>query len=321
VGAAAAVLLATAAPAAARAATPRSPIADAQAGVALARRAADVVAARYSAALSESAQMDARVAELERLIPADEARGAALHDLVRRRAALLYKGNDPGSVMALLDSPDIVTTNRKAFLARVVQRHDHVAAERLRKAVDAARDERAELRSKQAAQAELTARLADEQRQLDHLLEASAAALRELEALATRSAVAVDGLICPVDGPVAFTDDFGQPRPENRHHEGNDIFAARGTRNVALVAGTIIQQTAGNGGNAVWLAGDDGNNYYYAHLDHFEGGPRRVAQGDLIGYTGDTGNATGGASHTHFELHPHGGGPVDPYATLRAICG
>ena len=72
---------------------------------------------------------------------------------------------------------------------------------------------------------------------------------------------------------------------------------------------------------AVKLFGDDGNIYYYAHLSAFSGGPRIVKQGEVIGYTGDTGNAKGGAPHTHFEIRIGGVTHIDPYPTLRIICG
>jgi murein DD-endopeptidase MepM/ murein hydrolase activator NlpD len=126
------------------------------------------------------------------------------------------------------------------------------------------------------------------------------------------------GLTCPVRGPISFTDDYGASRPGGSWHQGIDIFGPRGAPNVAVVSGRITQKWGPRQGNGVHLWGDDGRLYYYFHLDAYAGGPRRVAQGEVIGYMGDTG-ATG-AVHTHFEIRPGGGGPINPYPTLRAIC-
>ncbi len=68
----------------------------------------------------------------------------------------------------------------------------------------------------------------------------------------------------------------------------------------------------------MFLLGDDGNRYYYAHLDGF-GSLGRVSQGDVVGYVGDTGNARG-LSHLHFEIHPGGSGWTNPYLSLTQYC-
>jgi murein DD-endopeptidase MepM/ murein hydrolase activator NlpD len=123
---------------------------------------------------------------------------------------------------------------------------------------------------------------------------------------------------CPVQGAVHFTDDFGAPRGSGRTHQGIDVFAPQGTPNVAVASGVITEQFESGFGNYVTLAADDGTTYLYAHLAGFEGGDRRVATGEVIGYTGNSGNADG--IHTHFELHPGGGAAVNPYPTLERIC-
>jgi murein DD-endopeptidase MepM/ murein hydrolase activator NlpD len=128
--------------------------------------------------------------------------------------------------------------------------------------------------------------------------------------------VYVDAIVCPMPGS-AYGDSWGAPRSGGRRHEGVDMLAPMGTPIYAVVSGTVSFRQNRLGGNAVSLAGDNGNRYYYAHLSRYEGASRRVNQGDLIGYNGDTGNATG-VPHLHFEVHPGGGLAVNPTPSVRA---
>ncbi len=113
--------------------------------------------------------------------------------------------------------------------------------------------------------------------------------------------------------------DWGFPRTGGRFHEGNDMFAPRGTPFIAPVSGTVERKVGKIGGNQVKLMGDNGIGYYGTHLGRFGKGGR-VAAGDVIGYVGDSGNARGTATHLHFEIHPGGGAAVNPYPTLARIC-
>jgi LysM repeat protein len=124
---------------------------------------------------------------------------------------------------------------------------------------------------------------------------------------------------CPVRGGARFMNDWGFPRSGGRFHEGNDLFAPRGTPAVATVSGTAVQTTGRIGGHQVKLLGDDGVSYYYTHLDRF-GSRGRVSAGTVIGYVGNTGNAAGGPAHIHFEIHPGGGAAVNPHPRLVGVC-
>lgn len=127
-------------------------------------------------------------------------------------------------------------------------------------------------------------------------------------------------MIFPIDGAHAFCNTWGAPRSGGRHHQGTDIYANRGMPCVAVRDGVISTiSTHGLAGLYVRLIDGDGTMYAYIHLDAFaeglfEGQP--VKQGDVVGYVGNTGNASGGACHLHFEIHPNGGGPVNPYPYL-----
>jgi murein DD-endopeptidase MepM/ murein hydrolase activator NlpD len=124
------------------------------------------------------------------------------------------------------------------------------------------------------------------------------------------------GMICPVLGGSAYTDTWGASRSGGRSHQGVDMLASTGTPLVAVVSGSVTFKQTRLGGNSIWLAGNDGNRYFYAHLSGFSGSSRSVSQGEVIGYVGDTGNARG-TPHLHFEVHPGGGAAVNPYGYVR----
>jgi murein DD-endopeptidase MepM/ murein hydrolase activator NlpD len=131
-------------------------------------------------------------------------------------------------------------------------------------------------------------------------------------------------MACPVVGPVSFSDDWGAPRSDGRTHEGNDLVAPSGTPLVAIESGVVDQTTdveQGLGGIAIWLRGDSGTRYYYAHnsanVAHVGD---RVVVGHVIAYVGNTGNARASVPHLHFEIHPGGGEAVNPYPAVARIC-
>ncbi len=143
---------------------------------------------------------------------------------------------------------------------------------------------------------------------------------------AARSSAPIDasGLLkwCPVDQPRSYINDFGFPRSGGRTHQGNDIFAPAGTAIRAPFAGVADEGSNSLGGLSVYVRAPDGTYVYNAHMSRYAGvDGKQVKPGDLIGYVGNTGNAVGTPPHNHFELHPGGGGAVNPYAFLNAVCG
>ena len=96
------------------------------------------------------------------------------------------------------------------------------------------------------------------------------------------------------------------------------MMAARGVPLVAVESGYAQFKTTRLGGNSVWVNGNSGTRYFYAHLSAWEGSSRNVSRGEVIGYVGATGNTS--ANHLHFEVHPGGGRAVNPYPYVRAVC-
>lgn len=116
---------------------------------------------------------------------------------------------------------------------------------------------------------------------------------------------------------------FGDPRDGGtRTHIGEDIMGVLGTPVVSPTAAVVIRTGVGSGqGNYVTTANPGGETFVYMHLDRFGEGVAPgvvLEQGSLIGYVGNTGNASGGAAHLHLEIHNSSGVAVDPFPRLTA---
>ena len=134
-------------------------------------------------------------------------------------------------------------------------------------------------------------------------------------------AVTTQGVVCPVAGNTWFIDTWGAARPGGRTHKGVDMSGAQGTPLVAMNSGKVRLNWHSDGGRQVYVYGDDGNFYYYAHLSGYAAGLSngdRVGKGELVGYMGATGNAS--VSHLHLGMGRIGGAYVNPYPTVRAAC-
>lgn len=139
------------------------------------------------------------------------------------------------------------------------------------------------------------------------------------------AATPIDGVVCPVAGPVSFIDTWGAPRSGGRQHKGVDMFGAYGTPVVAPVAGRAEQSNNSLGGLSFRLWGDDGNFYYGAHLSAYGSTFGSVEAGTILGYVGTSGNAQGTSPHLHFEIHPgrrsgDPSSPVNPTPTVATSC-
>ena len=135
-------------------------------------------------------------------------------------------------------------------------------------------------------------------------------------------AVSSSGRACILERPYSYVDSWGAPRSGGRSHQGTDVMAPHGARVFAFVNGVVSREsTSSNGGIQLYLQGDNGVEYFYAHLSGYAVSTgARVRAGQLIAYNGQTGNAQYTAPHVHFEVHM-GGGAVNPYPHLKPVCG
>jgi murein DD-endopeptidase MepM/ murein hydrolase activator NlpD len=300
-------------------------------GAARARLAA--VAKRVQDAEEREGVLADKVTALDRRLAATERelRGIRKRYAARARAAyqaglgadtivVMMSTADPDAVVERLDllnaasRTDDLLVRRGAVLARQLkaQRREADAARR-----DAANVSRA-LAADSATLKSLLARLAAADAAADR------AARTTSRALPRASRARLNGVYACLVGPTrAYSSTWGAPRSGGRRHKGTDVFAPMGSPSYAVTDGVVTRTSySANGGKQVYLRGNDGNEYFYAHMSSYVAhAGQRVAAGELIAYVGDTGNASGGPPHVHFEVHPGGGAPVDPYPYVRRFCG
>jgi hypothetical protein len=113
--------------------------------------------------------------------------------------------------------------------------------------------------------------------------------------------------------------DFGDPRGGGtRSHEGQDLMAPKGAPIVSPTAAIVTRVGEGDSaGLYVYTANPGGETFRYMHLDTIADirTGTKLKAGDLIGTVGNTGNASGGAAHLHFEIRKDGRA-LDPYPRL-----
>lgn len=151
---------------------------------------------------------------------------------------------------------------------------------------------------------------------------AAAAAAAAASGYASSAYVDPSGRTCAVAGAHTFSNTWGAPRSGGRTHKGVDMVAAMGTPIVAVENGYIWSPNwHWAGGNGVYVRGDSGDIYYYAHLQGYAPGlydGMRVGVGQVIGYNGNSGNAA--IPHLHLGYQPGGGPLTNPYQLMVALC-
>lgn len=119
----------------------------------------------------------------------------------------------------------------------------------------------------------------------------------------------------------SISSNFGDPRDGGtRSHEGLDIMAPRGTAVISPTKAVVIRIGDGSSsGLTVATANPGDETFIYMHLDSIASG---LAEGDVVeigtilGYVGNTGNASGGATHLHFEIRGENRTAKDPYPRI-----
>jgi len=139
-------------------------------------------------------------------------------------------------------------------------------------------------------------------------------------------------LLLPVQGvrPEELRDTFSDSRSEGRVHDSIDIMAPRNAPVLAATDGRVVKLFRSvKGGITLYqlAAADEHVVLYYAHLERYADGLAEghfARRGETVGYVGDTGNASPGNTHLHFQIyriadpkHFWSGDNINPYPLLR----
>ncbi|MFJ2648809.1 peptidoglycan DD-metalloendopeptidase family protein [Streptomyces sp. NPDC087420] len=99
-------------------------------------------------------------------------------------------------------------------------------------------------------------------------------------------------------------------------HTGIDFPVAYGTPVMAATDGTVRTQYNSAYGNMAIVTSPDGTETWYCHLSSTKFRSGTVKAGDVIAYSGNSGNSTG--PHLHFEVRPGGGAAINPLPWLQS---
>ena len=119
-----------------------------------------------------------------------------------------------------------------------------------------------------------------------------------------------------------LTKNFGDPRDGGtRTHEGLDMLAPEGTP-IASPTDAVVVRTGDGAGSGLFVrtVNPGGESFVFMHLAAVASGIQpgvAVKRGDIIGFVGNTGNASGGPAHLHFEIRMDGA--QDPYPRLMSV--
>jgi murein DD-endopeptidase MepM/ murein hydrolase activator NlpD len=297
-----------------------------------ARRRQRALKADLEAATAGLQAAEAALAKAEDQLAYDKGRAA-----LAGQAAAMYRSGGLAIADALLDQDPALVPGRVEMATVLVTRNAQliedaqVAGDAYRSAlgrVTRGYERAKELRDQaRAAVAKLEAGLEEAQAVEARLVRLeqrrrAAAKVTPAAAPAPAGGGSAPGSSCILERPYSYVDSWGAARSGGRSHQGTDVMAPHGARVFAIVNGVVSRESSSsNGGIQLYLQGDNGIEYFYAHLSGYAVSTGiRVRAGQLIAYNGQTGNARYTAPHVHFEVHPGGGAPVNPYPYLRRVC-
>ena len=287
------------------------------------QRVMNRLATRISRAEQEILRIETHLDKLQRQVMKLQVRAALLQAKLDERSREAYMSGGVPILYVLTATSAADAASRMSFLTEM-NRRDAVLARKVRETTDRVAQIEAEVvRGRQIVELQKRS-LEMDRKELQRKMEQSRRLVAKLSGRIEQIQIEISLMrplaVCPVGGPHAISDNFGDPRPEPgggfHWHQGDDIMAATGTPILAPFDGVASVSHSFLGGIGVYVHGEYGF-VYNAHLSQLGTlGPVQV--GDVIGYVGSTGHSSG--PHDHFEWHPENGKAVDPYDYLMLVC-
>ena len=162
-----------------------------------------------------------------------------------------------------------------------------------------------------------------QRRRAERLARERAAAAAAANNYASSAFVDPSGRTCPVAGANTFRDSWLEPRSyRGGAHHGTDLIAAAGTPLVAIESGYVYSMSwHWAGGNGLYIRGNSGDLYYYAHMQGYAPGLStgdRLGVNQPVGWVGSTGVSS--IPPLHLGYQPGGGALVNPYQLMVKLC-
>ncbi|MBO4854184.1 MAG: peptidoglycan DD-metalloendopeptidase family protein [Oscillospiraceae bacterium] len=302
----------------------------------------DILDQRNTLLMEEIDMINRQIAETTTQIADTEEKEQAQYELFCRQVreeeergvtsywSVLFKATGFADLLSRLDFVNEIMDYGQAVIRELRQLRVQLAEQKTnletqKTELDAAQAELAEQLEEANA---LVAQLASEENAAQRVYDAEAAAAAKIEKeikaaeerarLANVAAGNSGGYIWPtnatrlITSPVGFRSAATTNYIGSTNHRGVDIGAAWGTNILAAKAGTVILAGWNGGyGNCVIIQHGSGGYYtVYGHMSRILVSLNQtVAQGQVIGLVGNTGNSNG--AHIHFEIH-EGGQLKDP---------